>query len=106
MGLAFKEDCPDIRNTRVIDVVTELESFGSTVDVHDPFVDKDQVAEEYGIQLTESITSDRYDAIVLAVGHSQFKELSKDVLDLYGKKTYVLYDIKYVLESEQVDGRL
>ena len=106
MGLAFKENCPDIRNTRVIDVVTELKSYGSDVDVHDPHVDKDQVLAEYGIKLTEEIAQNKYDAIVLAVRHSEFEELSVDDFDSYGKDQYVLYDIKYLLKSDQVDGRL
>ena len=106
MGLAFKENCPDIRNTRVIDVVTELKSYGSDVDVHDPHVDKDQVLAEYDIELTDTIENIKYDAIVLAVAHSQFKKLSKENFDSYGKDPYVLYDIKYLLESDQVDGRL
>jgi len=106
MGLTFKEDCPDIRNTRVVDIVSELESYGVTVDVYDPWVDAVVAKKEYGVSLIETPKSGHYDAIVLAVGHSQFKAMSSAGIRELGKAEHILYDIKYVLPAEEVDGRL
>ena len=106
MGLAFKENCADIRNTQVIDIISEFKSYGINIDVCDPLVNKAQVRSEYGIELVDFIENSKYDAIVVAVGHSQFKKLSKENFDYYGKSSYVLYDVKYLLEKDQVDGRL
>ena len=106
MGLAFKENCPDIRNTRVMDVVKELKSLGCDVDVFDPLVNKSQVKEEYGIEMIEVIENNKYDAIILAVGHSQFQKISKESYDLFGRGSYVLYDVKHILPYDCVDGRL
>jgi len=106
MGLTFKEDCPDIRNTRVVDIVSELESYGVTVDVYDPWVDTVVAKKEYGVSLIETPKSGHYDAIVLAVGHSQFKAMSSAGIRALGKAEHILYDIKYVLPAEEVDGRL
>ncbi len=106
MGLTFKEDCPDIRNTRVVDIVSELESYGVAVDVYDPWVDAVVAKKEYGVSLIETPKSGAYDAIVLAVGHSQFKAMSSAGIRALGKAEHILYDIKYVLPAEEVDGRL
>lgn len=106
MGLTFKEDCPDVRNTKVIDIVSELVTYGATVDVHDPWVDADEASREYGISLTEQPGNGAYDVVVLAVGHQQFKDLGEAGIKAYGKPESVFFDIKYLLPRESVDGRL
>lgn len=106
MGLTFKENCPDVRNTKVVDIVTELETYGATVDVHDPWVDDEEASHEYGITLTEQPEAGAYDVVVLAVGHRQFRDLGESGIKAYGKPDSVFFDIKYLLPKEAVDGRL
>jgi len=106
MGLAFKENCPDHRNTRVIDLIKKFESFNCKVDVHDPWVNKNQANQEYNIQLIDKPTKGNYDAIVIAVGHDEFKTLTEDQIRAFGKVNHVLYDIKYLLKANESDGRL
>lgn len=106
LGFAFKENCPDIRNTKIIDVVKELENYNCKVDVFDPWVDAEEVTREYGVSTIQAIEADFYDAIVVAVGHEQFKQMSVDDIRDYGKDKHVLYDLKYVLPAEQSDMRL
>ena len=106
MGLAFKENCPDIRNTRVVDLVKEFKSFNCNVDVYDPWVNKEEALEEYDIELINKPKRDNYDAILLSVAHQEFKQLSLEQINIFGKKNYVLYDIKYLLDADAVDGRL
>ena len=106
MGLTFKENCPDHRNTRVVDLVKEFKSFSCNVDVYDPWVNKKQVAEEYKIEPIDKPIKGKYDAIVLAVSHDEFKLLSENQIRSYGKDNHVLYDIKYLLKKNESDGRL
>jgi UDP-N-acetyl-D-galactosamine dehydrogenase len=106
MGLTFKENCPDLRNTRVVDLVSEFESFNCKVDVYDPWVDKQEAQHEYSITVVDSPIKGGYDAIVLAVAHDEFKKMSIEEIKALGKDNYVLYDIKYLFKSSQVDGRL
>jgi UDP-N-acetyl-D-galactosamine dehydrogenase len=106
MGLTFKENCPDLRNTRVTDMIEELSNFGAKVDVYDPWVDADEAQHEYGITPVKEPEKDSYDAIILAVGHEQFKKMSVKEIRAYGKEQHVLYDIKYIFSAEDVDGRL
>ncbi|MCW9014377.1 MAG: Vi polysaccharide biosynthesis UDP-N-acetylglucosamine C-6 dehydrogenase TviB [Gammaproteobacteria bacterium] len=106
MGLTFKENCPDLRNTRVTDMIEELDNYGAIVDVYDPWVDPDEAQHEYGITPIKQPEQGTYDAIILAVGHDQFKKLSAAEIRAFGKKNHVLYDIKYVLNTNDVDGRL
>ena len=106
MGLTFKENCPDLRNTRVVDLVEEFEGFNCNVDVYDPWVDKDEAVHEYGIKPIDQPVEDKYDAILLAVAHDEFKELSLEQIKSFGKDNHVLYDIKYLLNAKEVDGRL
>jgi UDP-N-acetyl-D-galactosamine dehydrogenase len=106
MGLTFKENCPDYRNTRVIDLVKEFKSFSCNVDVYDPWVNKKSVADEYKFEPISEPIKGKYDAIVLAVAHDEFKLLSKDLIRSYGKSNHILYDIKYLLKSNESDGRL
>ena len=106
MGLTFKEDCPDIRNTRVVDVVQELSGFHCNIDVYDPWIDKDESTREYGITPVEQPEPGKYDAVIIAVAHHQFKAMRITAISALGKKNHVLYDIKYILPAEKVDGRL
>jgi UDP-N-acetyl-D-galactosamine dehydrogenase len=106
LGLTFKENCPDVRNTKVVDVVNELSTFGATVDVHDPWVDHDEAKEEYGIALTREPPAQAYDAVVIAVAHDEFRALGVEGIRSFGKPTSVIYDIKYVLPADAVDDRL
>jgi UDP-N-acetyl-D-galactosamine dehydrogenase len=106
LGLAFKEDCPDIRNTKVVHIVKELQSYGAVVDVHDPWVDADEAKLEYDIDLVIDPEKAAYDVVVIAVAHSRFKDLGAEGIRRFGKDKSVLYDIKYVLPSDAVDDRL
>ncbi len=106
MGLSFKENCPDLRNTRVVDLISEFESFNCNVDVYDPWVSATDAKNEYNIIPVNKPIDGKYDAIVIAVAHDEFKQLSLEQIVAFGKKTHVLFDIKYVLEAGQVDGRL
>jgi UDP-N-acetyl-D-galactosamine dehydrogenase len=106
MGLTFKENCPDLRNTRVTDMIEELNNFGAIVDVYDPWVDADEAQREYGITPVNNPEKGSYDAIILAVGHDKFKKMSVAEIHGYGKQKHVLYDIKYILPAGDVDGRL
>ena len=102
LGFTFKENCPDVRNTRVIDVYTELESYGANIDLHDPWANPSQVWEEYGIKLKFKTDTD-YDAIILLVAHHQFHSLK---LKKLVKHSHIIYDVKGMLPKEQVDFRL
>ena len=106
MGLTFKEDCPDIRNTRVVDVVQELSGFHCNIDVYDPWIDKEESIREFGITPVEQPEPGKYDAVIIAVAHHQFKSMGIKAIRALGKENHVLYDIKYILPSEKVDGRL
>ncbi len=106
LGLTFKENCPDLRNTRVVDMVRELEAFGIGVDVHDPWADPAEAEREYGIRLVSEPADGAYDAIILAVGHREFGRLGAGRIRRFGTPNAVLYDVKYVLPADQVDGRL
>ena len=106
MGLTFKENCPDIRNTKVVDLVEEFEGFNCNVDVYDPWVNHDQAIIEYNIKTVDHPVKGKYDAIVLAVAHDIIRELSLEQIKALGNENHVLYDIKYLLNSNEVDGRL
>jgi len=106
MGLAFKENCPDHRNTKVVDIIKELKSFSCSVDVYDPWVNKQQVNDEYLIETIDKPIKNKYDAIVLAVAHNDFKLMSEDQIRSYGKQKHILYDVKYLLKDIESDGRL
>ncbi len=106
MGLAFKENCPDIRNTRAIDIVRALEGYSVTVDVHDPWVDGDEVRAEFTLNLVEHPDSETYDAIVIAVGHQQFRAMGAARIRDLGKPGCVIFDVKHVLPKECSTGRL
>lgn len=105
MGLTFKENCPDLRNTKVIDVIKELQEYHINVDVIDPWCSNEEAEHEYGLSLVEA-SSGKYDAIILAVAHDEFKQLGSDQIRKYGKENHVIYDLKYVLDKSKVDMRL
>ncbi len=106
MGLTFKENCPDLRNTRVVDIVAKLSSLGAHVDVYDPWVDKDKVEEECGLEVIENLLPGRYDSIIIAVGHKEFIAMGAEVIRGYGKPVSVVYDIKRILPKEAIDAGL
>ncbi len=105
LGLAFKENCPDIRNTRVIDIVNEFKSYNANVDVYDPWIESDLTQKEYDITLTPELTSGKYDTIILAVAHREFINLGVG-LRKFGKENHILFDVKNVLPKEAYDARL
>ncbi|TAE84004.1 MAG: Vi polysaccharide biosynthesis UDP-N-acetylglucosamine C-6 dehydrogenase TviB [Bacteroidetes bacterium] len=102
LGITFKENCPDIRNSRAIDIITELKDFGVQVDIFDPMADNHEVEEEYQVSLVSKPAND-YDAVIMAVAHKQFEQLTlKDLC----KETHVIYDVKSILDKTIIDGRL
>lgn len=106
LGLAFKENCPDLRNTRVVDIVNALHGYNAAVDVHDPWVNPAEAEHEYGIRPVAQPQAGSYDAVIVAVGHQQFVALGAAGIRAFGKPDTVIYDVKYVLPREAVDGRL
>ena len=106
MGFTFKENCPDHRNTRVIDLIKIFKSFGCNVDVYDPWIDKEKVINEYKIEPIDKPINNKYDVIVIAVAHDEFKSMNEKQIRSYGKNNHVLYDIKYLLKENESDGRL
>ncbi|MFB5707545.1 Vi polysaccharide biosynthesis UDP-N-acetylglucosamine C-6 dehydrogenase TviB [Acinetobacter radioresistens] len=106
MGLSFKENCPDIRNTKIVDMVKALKEYDLDLDIYDPWVDPLDAAKEYGIDPVSSLANAKYDAIILAVAHDQFKQMSIDEFKVMAKEKHVLYDLKYILNQLDVDIRL
>ncbi len=103
MGLAFKENCPDLRNTRVVDIVSELKDYNCEVDVYDPWVDAREAQQEYGISPVAEPQATIYDAILIAVAHRQFKDMGSKAIRALGNRNAVLYDLKYVLMAHESD---
>jgi UDP-N-acetyl-D-glucosamine/UDP-N-acetyl-D-galactosamine dehydrogenase len=106
LGLTFKENCPDIRNTKVVDMVHELEDLGARVAVHDPWVNPEEARAEYGIELVATPDAGAWDAIVMAVAHDEFRALGAAGVRAFGADPSVVYDIKHILPADAVDGRL
>lgn len=107
LGFTFKENCPDVRNTRVIDVIQELRSYGAAVDTYDPWANAVEVRAEYGIELLKEMPqAGSYDAMVLAVSHQQFQDMGAAAIRAFGREDAVVYDIKSMLPADQVDARL
>jgi UDP-N-acetyl-D-glucosamine/UDP-N-acetyl-D-galactosamine dehydrogenase len=106
MGLAFKENCPDLRNTRIVDIVHELAEYDVQPDVYDPWVSGEEAQHEYGITPVTALEPASYDAIIIAVAHEQFKAMGVDALRALGKSEHVLFDLKYVLPAAASDLRL
>jgi UDP-N-acetyl-D-galactosamine dehydrogenase len=106
LGLAFKENCPDLRNTQLVDVVKELQAYSCQVDVYDPWVSAEEAFEEYGIRPIAQLENGTYDSIVLGVAHHQFATMGAAVIHALGKTDHILYDLKYVLPADETDLRL
>ena len=106
MGLTFKENCPDLRNTRVVDIIEELKDYKVQTDVFDPWADPSQAQQEYGFTPVQNPKSGSYDAIILAVAHQQFKTMGAQAIRALGKPKHVLYDLKYLLPVDESDLRL
>lgn len=106
MGVTFKENCPDIRNTRVVDIVHELQAMDVNVDIYDPWADSAKLEHEYGMTLVDTPETGVYDAALIAVGHREFQAMGIDAIRGYCKPTHVIYDVKYTFPAEATDGRL
>lgn len=106
MGLTFKENCPDLRNTRVIDIINELQKYNANVHIYDPWADHTEAQHEYELDLIDEPQKAAYDAVILCVGHQQFRELGADAIRAFGKPNHVLFDVKHILPKEAVDARL
>jgi UDP-N-acetyl-D-galactosamine dehydrogenase len=106
LGLTFKENCPDIRNTKVIDVIKELDNFHANIDIYDPWASNDEVEKEYGISLCQTLNQNHYDAVLACVGHDQIKAMSVKELKSLCKDKHVIYDVKHIFPKDAVDGRL
>ncbi len=106
MGLAFKENCPDLRNSRVVDIIDAFKSYHANVDVFDPWVDKEEAQHEYGVTPIEAPAEGKYDAIIIAVAHNEFKEKGIQAIRQLGKDNHLVYDVKCLFPRDQVDARL
>jgi UDP-N-acetyl-D-glucosamine/UDP-N-acetyl-D-galactosamine dehydrogenase len=106
LGLTFKENCPDLRNTRVIDIIEELNTFGARVEVYDPWVDQEEARRLYGVTMIETLPQERYDAVVLAVAHREFTDFARVDVRRLCRSLAVIYDVKNILPREMVDGSL
>ena len=106
LGLTFKENCPDLRNTRVVDIVAEFEDYGAQVDVYDPWVDADEAEHEYGLRPITELKNDVYDAVILAVAHREFQAMGSEKIRALCKENGVLFDVKHLLPVSDVDARL
>jgi UDP-N-acetyl-D-galactosamine dehydrogenase len=106
LGLAFKENCPDVRNTRVVDILASLSEYHADVDVFDPWVSADEAEHEYGVRPIAAPGAGAYDAIIIAVAHHQFKALGAEGIRAFGKQSSVIFDVKHILPRDAVDGRL
>jgi UDP-N-acetyl-D-glucosamine/UDP-N-acetyl-D-galactosamine dehydrogenase len=106
LGMTFKENCPDIRNSKVIDVIRELNKYGARIDVYDPWADPKECKHEYGIRPVPRLARHRYDAAIIAVAHREFRELQAAGIRRLCRRNHVLYDVKHVLAASEVDGRL
>ena len=106
MGLTFKENCPDLRNTRVIDIIRELQSYNAKVHVYDPWADNAEAQHEYGLELITEPQAGSYDAIILCVGHNKFRTMGAEAIRALGKPNHVLFDVKHILPKDAVDARL
>ena len=106
LGFTFKENCPDVRNTRVIDIVEEFRSYHANVEVYDPWVDPREAEEEYGIKPIQELKQNSYDAIIIAVAHKQFIDMGVAAIRALGTDQHILYDVKHVFPKQDVDARL
>ena len=106
MGFTFKGDCPDVRNTKIIDIVKELKDFNMDIDIYDSWANPEEVQHEYNVSLILELENGKYDGIVLAVDHDEFKEMGVEQIRALGKPNHVLYDVKHVFNLNESDIRL
>ena len=106
MGLSFKENCPDIRNTKIIDIYNDLEAAGCQIDIYDPWISKEAALKEFGIDVIDYPEEGQYDAILIAVGHDEFRVMGSDAIRQFGNSEHILYDLKYLFNASEVDLRL
>jgi UDP-N-acetyl-D-galactosamine dehydrogenase len=106
MGLTFKENCPDIRNTKIIDIINELEEYGVDVDVYDPWVNAEEAQHDYNVTPVSKLSNGTYDGVVIAVAHNQFKQMGITGIEALTKRDHVIYDLKYIVEAGVADIRL
>jgi UDP-N-acetyl-D-galactosamine dehydrogenase len=106
MGLTFKENCPDLRNTRVIDVINGLKEYNADIDIYDPWVDNTEAFNEYGISLIDNPQSDTYDAVIITVAHDQFKTMGLDTIKKFAKNKSIIFDVKYIFPKQDNVYRL
>ena len=106
MGLTFKENCPDLRNTKIVDIISELKEYNINTDIVDPWCSSAEAEHEYNLKLIDEPKQAHYDAVILAVSHDEFKALGAEQIKRLGKEKHVIYDLKYVLPKDQVDMRL
>ena len=106
MGLTFKENCPDVRNTKVVDIISELGEYDINVDVYDPWVNPEEAIHEYGVELIDKPKADHYDAVIFAVKHNEFVALTESEIKGMLKPEHVIYDLKYMLPQELSNLRL
>src|SRR5690606_30525965 len=103
LGITFKENCPDVRNTRIVDVVSALKDYGVKVSIYDPWANSEEVMREYKLDMTNQLPAERFEAVVLGVAHKEFLKLDFDSLK---KETAILYDVKGILNADDCDGKL
>lgn len=103
LGITFKENCPDIRNTRVVDIIEELKKYQLDIDIYDPIASSSEVSHEYGLNMIDKIEMNKYDGILIAVKHSDFEQLGADKIRAYGKENHVLFDLKKMFKLTEVD---
>jgi len=106
MGLTFKENCPDLRNTKVVDILSELEPYNANVDIYDPWVDHSDAMQEYGLNLVNDLSDNHYDAVILTVSHKEFIEMGIKGIKASCKEQHIIFDVKHILPVEEIDGRL
>ena len=106
LGFTFKENCPDVRNTRVIDIIKEFDSYHANVDVYDPWVDAEEAEHEYGITPVSELQKNTYDAIIVAVSHKEFVAMGVEAIRALGKQQHILFDVKHIFPKQDVDARL
>ena len=106
LGFSFKENCPDLRNTRVVDIIKELERHNAQVDVYDPWINSKEAIHEYGITPIQKLSNNNYDAIIITVAHKEFISMGAEAIHALGKSKHIIYDVKNILPKDQVDARL
>ncbi len=106
LGFSFKENCPDLRNTRVIDMVNELKGFHANIDIYDPWVDPTEARQEHGIELVTELEQGKYDAVIISVAHNEFREMGINKIRKLCKPEHIIYDVKYLFDKDEVDGRI